>query len=100
MDPDASDEMTDHLVDFFDQIAPVYDGWAGGQHARVAARLVIGVGLATVGRRQPMRLLGLVVVAGVVVATVQAVQRGQIATAWRWRRCRSARSCVRSLTRG
>ena len=40
MDPDASDEMTDHLVDFFDQIAPSYDGWAGGQHARVAARLV------------------------------------------------------------
>jgi ubiquinone/menaquinone biosynthesis C-methylase UbiE len=40
MDPDASDEMTDHLVDFFDQIAPAYDSWAGGQHARVAARLV------------------------------------------------------------
>ncbi|HYM96111.1 MAG TPA: methyltransferase domain-containing protein [Candidatus Sulfotelmatobacter sp.] len=32
--------MIDHLVDFFDRIAPVYDGWAGGQHARVAARLV------------------------------------------------------------
>ena len=40
MDPDASDEMTDHLVDFFDQIASVYDSWAGGQHGRVAARLV------------------------------------------------------------
>src|ERR1700682_3827860 len=40
MDPDASDEMTDHLVDFFDQVAPLYDAWAGGQHARVAARLV------------------------------------------------------------
>ncbi|OLE80952.1 MAG: hypothetical protein AUG06_03155 [Actinobacteria bacterium 13_1_20CM_2_65_11] len=40
MDPDASDDMIDHLVDFFDQIAPAYDGWAGGQHARVAARLV------------------------------------------------------------
>src|SRR5713226_6302762 len=40
MDPDASDEMIDHLVDFFDEIAPVYDSWAGGQHARVAARLV------------------------------------------------------------
>ena len=40
MDPDASDDMIDHLVDFFDQIAPSYDGWAGGQHARVAARLV------------------------------------------------------------
>jgi ubiquinone/menaquinone biosynthesis C-methylase UbiE len=40
MDPDASDEMVDHLVDFFDRIAPSYDTWAGGQHARVAARLV------------------------------------------------------------
>jgi ubiquinone/menaquinone biosynthesis C-methylase UbiE len=40
MDPDASDEMIDHLVDFFDRIAPNYDSWAGGQHERVAARLV------------------------------------------------------------
>jgi len=40
MDPDASDDMIDHLVDFFDQIAPVYDSWAGGQHGRIAARLV------------------------------------------------------------
>ncbi len=40
MDPDASDEMVDHLVDFFDRVAPVYDSWAGGQHGRVAARLV------------------------------------------------------------
>ena len=39
MDPDATDEMVDHLVDFFDRIAPVYDSWAGGQHGRVAARL-------------------------------------------------------------
>jgi ubiquinone/menaquinone biosynthesis C-methylase UbiE len=40
MDPDASDEMIDHLVDFFDRVAPEYDAWAGGQHTRVAARLV------------------------------------------------------------
>jgi len=40
MDPDTSDEMVDHLVDFFDRIAPSYDSWAGGQHERVAARLV------------------------------------------------------------
>src|SRR5712692_1348606 len=40
MDPDSSDEMVDHLVDFFDRIAPVYDTWAGGQHGRVASRLV------------------------------------------------------------
>src|SRR5256885_3911087 len=40
MDPDASDEVVDHLVDFFDRVAPVYDTWAGGQHGRVATRLV------------------------------------------------------------
>ena len=40
MEPDSTDEMVDHLVDFFDRIAPVYDTWAGGQHARVAGRLV------------------------------------------------------------
>jgi ubiquinone/menaquinone biosynthesis C-methylase UbiE len=40
MDPDSSDEMIDHLVDFFDRIAPSYESWAGGQHERVAARLV------------------------------------------------------------
>jgi ubiquinone/menaquinone biosynthesis C-methylase UbiE len=40
MDPDSTDEMVDHLVDFFDRVAPVYDTWAGGQHGRVAVRLV------------------------------------------------------------
>jgi ubiquinone/menaquinone biosynthesis C-methylase UbiE len=40
MDPDSTDEMVDHLVDFFDRVAPVYDTWAGGQHARIASRLV------------------------------------------------------------
>lgn len=40
MDPDSTSEMVDHVVDFFDRIAPVYDSWAAGQHARVAARLV------------------------------------------------------------
>ena len=40
MELDSTDEMVDHLVDFFDQIAVEYDSWAGGQHARVAARLV------------------------------------------------------------
>jgi len=40
MDRDSSDQMVDHLVDFFDRIAPLYDAWAGGQHGRVAARLV------------------------------------------------------------
>lgn len=40
MDPDSSDEMVDHIVDFFDRVASNYDTWAGGQHGRVAARLV------------------------------------------------------------
>jgi ubiquinone/menaquinone biosynthesis C-methylase UbiE len=40
MDRDSSREMVDHVVDFFDGIAPLYDDWAGGQHGRVAARLV------------------------------------------------------------
>ena len=40
MDPDSSGEMVDHVVDFFDRIAPIYDTWARGQHGRVAARLV------------------------------------------------------------
>ena len=39
MDPDATDEMVDHLVDFFDKVAEGYDSWAGGLHGRVAARL-------------------------------------------------------------
>src|SRR5579859_1340010 len=37
---DASDEMVDHLVDFFDRIAPAYDAWAGGLHGKVASALV------------------------------------------------------------
>jgi STE24 endopeptidase len=48
---------------------------------RLASRLVIGIGLATVGRRQPLRLLAVVVLAGVVVAVVQAVQQRQWAVA-------------------
>jgi ubiquinone/menaquinone biosynthesis C-methylase UbiE len=40
MDRDSSREMVDHVVDFFDGVASQYDDWAGGQHRRVAARLV------------------------------------------------------------
>lgn len=46
---------------------------------RFAARLVVGVGWATIGRRQPQRLLALVVVAAVVIGVVQTAQRGQVA---------------------
>jgi STE24 endopeptidase len=45
---------------------------------RFASRLVIGIGLATVGRRQPLRLLAVV---GVVVAVGQAVQQRHWAVA-------------------
>lgn len=48
---------------------------------RFASRLVIGIGMAAVGRRQPLRLLAVVVLAGVVVAVVQAVQQRQWAVA-------------------
>jgi STE24 endopeptidase len=48
---------------------------------RFASRLVIGLGRATVGRRQPLRLLAAVVGAGVVIAVVQAVQQRQWAVA-------------------
>jgi STE24 endopeptidase len=48
---------------------------------RFASRLVIGIGIATVGRRQPLRLLAVVGLAGVVVAVVQAVQQRQWAVA-------------------
>ncbi len=41
---------------------------------RVASRLLIGLGLATVGRRQPMRLLAAVTATVVVIAVVQAAQ--------------------------
>ena len=40
MNPDHSSEVVDHVVDFFDRIAPVYDAWAGGQHGKIATRLV------------------------------------------------------------
>jgi STE24 endopeptidase len=48
---------------------------------RFASRLVIGIGLATVGRRQPLRLLALVALAGVVVAVFQAAQQRHWAVA-------------------
>jgi STE24 endopeptidase len=48
---------------------------------RFASRLMIGIGHATVGRRQPRRLLAAVVAAGVVVAVVQAVQQRHWAVA-------------------
>jgi len=48
---------------------------------RFPSRSVILVGLATVGRRQPVRLLAVGVIASVVIAVVQAVQQRQWAVA-------------------
>lgn len=44
---------------------------------RFGSRLVIGIAMATVGRRQPKRLLAGVVTAGVVIAVAHSVQRQQ-----------------------
>jgi STE24 endopeptidase len=44
---------------------------------RLAFRLVVGIGLATIGRRQPLRLLACVALAGVMDAVVQAMQGRQ-----------------------
>jgi Zn-dependent protease with chaperone function len=48
---------------------------------RFATRLAIRIGLATVGRRQPLRLLTLVALAGAMIAVVQAVQQRHWAVA-------------------
>lgn len=48
---------------------------------RIWSRFVLGVCVGFAGRRQPARLLALVVAAGVVIAVVQAVQRGDVVTA-------------------
>ena len=36
----GAEELLEHLVEYYDRVAPEYDSWAGGLHARVAARLV------------------------------------------------------------
>lgn len=36
----GADELVEHLVEFYDRIAPEYDSWAGGLHGRVAGKLV------------------------------------------------------------
>jgi len=48
---------------------------------RLMSRAVLILGLATLGRRQPIRLLGVVVGAVVVRAVVQAIEQGQAAVA-------------------
>ncbi len=48
---------------------------------RLSSRAVLALGLAMLGRRPPMGLLGLVVGAGVIRAVVQAISQGQVAVA-------------------
>jgi len=40
VDLTAADELTEHLVEFYDRHALEYDSWAGGLHGKVAAKLV------------------------------------------------------------
>jgi ubiquinone/menaquinone biosynthesis C-methylase UbiE len=40
MELTGADELIEHLVEFYDRVAPEYDAWAGGLHGRVAAKLV------------------------------------------------------------
>jgi len=40
MELTGADELIEHLVEFYDRVAPQYDAWAGGLHGRVAAKLV------------------------------------------------------------
>jgi SAM-dependent methyltransferase len=40
MELTGADELIEHLVEFYDRVAPEYNAWAGGLHSRVAAKLV------------------------------------------------------------
>lgn len=40
MELTGADELIEHLVEFYDRVAPEYDAWAGGLHGRVAAKLI------------------------------------------------------------
>src|SRR5438477_13043025 len=40
MELTGADELIEHLVEFYDRVAPEYDAWADGLHGRVAAKLV------------------------------------------------------------
>jgi ubiquinone/menaquinone biosynthesis C-methylase UbiE len=40
MELTGADELIEHLVEFYDRVAPQYDAWAGGLHGRVATKLV------------------------------------------------------------
>jgi ubiquinone/menaquinone biosynthesis C-methylase UbiE len=40
MELTGAEELVEHLIEFYDRVAPEYDRWAGGLHGRVAAKLV------------------------------------------------------------
>jgi len=40
MELSGAEELIEHLVEFYDRVAPEYESWAGGLHGKVAAKLV------------------------------------------------------------
>lgn len=40
MELTGAEELIEHLVEYYDRVAPEYDSWASGLHGKVAARLV------------------------------------------------------------
>src|SRR4051794_10091686 len=40
MELSGAEELIEHLVEYYDRVAPEYESWAGGLHGRVAAKLV------------------------------------------------------------
>jgi ubiquinone/menaquinone biosynthesis C-methylase UbiE len=40
MELTGAEELVEHLVEYYDRVAPEYEGWAGGLHSKVAAKLV------------------------------------------------------------
>ncbi|HVD00361.1 MAG TPA: methyltransferase domain-containing protein [Candidatus Dormibacteraeota bacterium] len=40
MELTGEEELVEHLVEFYDRVAPEYESWAGGLHGKVAAKLV------------------------------------------------------------
>jgi ubiquinone/menaquinone biosynthesis C-methylase UbiE len=40
MELSGAEELIEHLVEYYDRVAPEYESWAGGLHTRVAAKLV------------------------------------------------------------
>ncbi len=70
MDLSPTDEILEHMVEFYDRVAPTYDAWAAGFNGKVAGKLVelaipvpgeacldVGCGTGLVARRLAERVL-------------------------------------------